>query len=87
MIDIDILFFQESQLNYTVGRLVQGLASTRESARHGYFVTLVGILKSFPSENLPDKVFHDAVSNKLVIEGSKKVYAHRNKSVSTHLNI
>lgn len=87
MIDIDILFFQESQLNYTVGRLVQGLASTRESARHGYFITLVGILKSFPSEHLPDKVFHDAVRNKLVIEGSKKVCTYLNTSVSTHLKI
>lgn len=60
-------------MNYTIGRLVQGLASTRQSARHGYFVTLVGILSTFPESHLANQDFHDAVKKRLVMEGSKKV--------------
>lgn len=60
-------------MNYTVGRLVQGLASTRECARHGYYVTLVGILKSIGTEQLSNQFLYDAIKNRLEIEGTKKV--------------
>jgi len=61
----------ESQLKYTVGRLVQGLASTRQCARHGYFIALVGILGSSSASKLPNQVFYDAVQNRLKPQGSK----------------
>merc|ERR1712079_651118 len=49
----------DSQLNYTVGRLVQGLASNRECARHGYFTTLVGILNSSSTSRLSNEVLYE----------------------------
>lgn len=69
------LFFllQESQLEYSIGRLVQGLASSRECARHGYYITLVGILKSVNATRLTNKTVHDAIKDRLEAEGSKKV--------------
>lgn len=66
-------FTQEAELNYTIGRLVQGLASTRQCARHGYYTTLVGILKIFPIEQLPSHVIHDTIKSRLSVEGTKKV--------------
>lgn len=67
------LFLQDSQLSYTVGRLVQGLASNRECARHGYYITLVGILKSVNTTRLTNQTVHDAIKNRLEAEGNKKV--------------
>merc|ERR1712136_143797 len=61
----------DSQLNYTVGRLVQGLASNRQCARHGYFVTLVGLLGSFSVSKLPNQGFYEAVQNRLKPQRSK----------------
>ena len=68
-----ILFLQDSQLSYTVGRLVQGLASNRECARHGYYITLVGILKSVNTTRLTNQIVHNAIKNRLEAEGNKKV--------------
>ena len=68
-----ILFLQDSQLSYTVGRLVQGLASNRECARHGYYITLVGILKSVNTTRLTNQTVHNAIKNRLEAEGNKKV--------------
>lgn len=70
-------------MNYTVGRLVQGLASNRESARHGYYITLVGILKAMSVTKLSNQVVHDAIKNRLEAEGNKKV----NISVMKHESI
>jgi hypothetical protein len=53
--------------------LVQGLASSRECARHGYYITLVGILKSVNATRLTNKTVHDAIKDRLEAEGSKKV--------------
>uniref|UniRef100_A0A0P6EY25 Myb-binding protein 1A n=1 Tax=Daphnia magna TaxID=35525 RepID=A0A0P6EY25_9CRUS len=61
-----------SQLNYTIGRLVQGLASNRECARHGYYITLVGILKALDATQLTNQIIHEAIKNRLVAEGNKK---------------
>ncbi|KAI9561474.1 hypothetical protein GHT06_012432 [Daphnia sinensis] len=69
---IESALSSESQLNYTIGRLVQGLASNRECARHGYYITLVGILKALDATQLTNQVVHDAIKNRLVAEGNKK---------------
>ncbi|XP_045035589.1 myb-binding protein 1A-like protein [Daphnia magna] len=61
-----------SQLNYTIGRLVQGLASNRECARHGYYITLVGILKALDATQLTNQIIHEAIKNRLGAEGNKK---------------
>ncbi|XP_057372499.1 myb-binding protein 1A-like protein [Daphnia carinata] len=61
-----------SQLNYTIGRLVQGLASNRECARHGYYITLVGILKALDDTQLTNEIVHEAIKNRLEAEGNKK---------------
>ncbi|XP_048746975.2 myb-binding protein 1A-like protein [Ostrea edulis] len=40
------------ELHYCINRLVKGLASSRQSARHGFSVALCQILRNFPSVNV-----------------------------------
>lgn len=40
------------ELQYSISRLVKGLASSRQSARHGFSVALCQILRNFPSINV-----------------------------------
>ena len=67
------LFTQESKLLYTVGRLVQGLASTRQHARHGFYVTLTTILTSTSTTQLPNHIICETVAKRLAPKGSKSV--------------
>ena len=67
------LALQGSQLVYTVGRLVQGLASSRQCARHGFYVTLIALLNATTSSQLSDQLVLDLVEKRLQIKGSKSV--------------
>ncbi|XP_062578911.1 myb-binding protein 1A-like protein [Saccostrea cucullata] len=40
------------ELQYSINRLIKGLASNRQSARHGFSVALCQILRSFPAVNV-----------------------------------
>jgi len=48
------------------------LASTRQSARHGYFITLLGALNSFSTTRVPNQLIHDSLQKSLKIEGGSK---------------
>lgn len=44
----------EEDLQYTLKRLVRGLASSRDAARQGFSTALAGLLETFPSVELKD---------------------------------
>jgi len=60
------------ELQYTLNRLVRGVASSRVSARKGFYATLVGLLSAFTLLTVEDvlaalkKELHSANSSKSV---------------------
>lgn len=42
---------QEAEVQYTLKRLVRGLASSRDAARQGFSTALSGLLSAFPSSS------------------------------------
>ncbi|KAI9918043.1 hypothetical protein PsorP6_012864 [Peronosclerospora sorghi] len=67
---------QDTEVQYTVKRLVRGLASSRDAARQGFSTALSGLLTSFPKQ-LTLRSTHELLRDAMEVHSSMKPMEQR----------